>query len=129
MRELSVFVDESGNYGGQSAKYYLVTLVFHDQSASIAEIIERYEHTLRTRGLPDIPLHMNPLMHGNESYGAMDTRLRNRLLASFATFANKCPVTYMTLSYQRNKFKSDAAMFARMRRDLILFLFDRLQSF
>lgn len=129
MRELSVFVDESGNYGGQSAKYYLVTLVFHDQSASIAEIIERYEHTLRTRGLPDIPLHMNPLMHGKESYGAMDTRLRNRLLASFATFANKCPVTYMTLSYQRNKFKSDAAMFARMRRDLILFLFDRLQSF
>lgn len=55
MRELSVFVDESGNYGGQSAKYYLVTLVFHDQSASVAEIIYRYEHALRSRGLPDIP--------------------------------------------------------------------------
>lgn len=40
MKELSVFVDESGNYGGQSAKYYLVTLVFHDQSASVAETIE-----------------------------------------------------------------------------------------
>lgn len=129
MRELSVFVDESGNYGGQSAKYYLVTLVFHDQSASVAEIIYRYEHALRSRGLPDIPLHMNPLMHGNESYRGMDTHLRNRLLSSFATFANKCPVTYMTLSYQRNKFKSDATMFARMRRDLILFLFDRLQCF
>lgn len=129
MKELSVFVDESGNYGGQSAKYYLVTLVFHDQSASVAETIEGYERTLRERGLPDIPLHMNPLMHGNEAYGAMDTRLRNRLLASFTTFANKMSVTYMTLSYQRNKFKSDTTMFARMRRDLILFLFDRLQSF
>lgn len=129
MRELSVFVDESGNYGGQSAKYYLVTLVFHNQSASVAEIIERYEQALRLRGLPDIPLHMNPLMHGNESYGAMDIHLRNRLLASFATFANKCPITYITFSYQRNKFKSDATMFTGMRRDLILFLFDRLQSF
>lgn len=129
MKELSAFVDESGNYGGQSAKYYLVTLVFHDQSTPVVEIIERYERALRERGLPDIPLHMNPLMHGNESYGAMSTRLRSRLLASFATFANKCPVTYITFSYQRNKFKSDATMFARMRRDLILFLFDRLQPF
>ena len=72
---------------------------------------------------------MNPLMHGNESYRAMDTRLRNRLLASFTTFASKCPITYMTLSYQRGKFNNDATMFTRMRRDLILFLFDRLQSF
>ena len=78
MKELSVFVDESGNYGGRSAKYYLITLVFHDQSASIVEPIENYEHALRTRGLPDIPLHMNPLMHGNESYRAMDTRMRSR---------------------------------------------------
>lgn len=91
MKELSVFVDESGNYGGQSAKYYLVTLVFHDQSAPVVEIIERYERALRERGLPDIPLHMNPLMHGNESYGAMSTRLRSRLLASFATFYQQMP--------------------------------------
>lgn len=34
MKELSVFVDESGNYGGENAKHYLVTLVFHRQSIS-----------------------------------------------------------------------------------------------
>lgn len=129
MKELSVFVDESGNYGGRSAKYYLITLVFHDQSASIVEPIENYEHALRTRGRPDIPLHMNPLMHGNESYKAMDTRMRSRLLAGFASFANKCPITYATFSYQRDRFTNDETMFARMRRDLVLFLFDTLQSF
>ena len=31
MRELSVFVDESGN-SGEDAKYYLLALVLHDQS-------------------------------------------------------------------------------------------------
>ena len=31
MRELSVFVDESGNLG-DDAKCYLLTLVLHDQS-------------------------------------------------------------------------------------------------
>lgn len=72
---------------------------------------------------------MNPLMHGNESYKAMDTRMRSRLLAGFASFANKCPITYATFSYQRDRFTNDETMFARMRRDLVLFLFDTLQSF
>ena len=35
-KELSIFVDESGDRGGK-ARYYLLTLVFHDQADSIAE--------------------------------------------------------------------------------------------
>lgn len=38
MKELSVFVDESGEFGSGS-KYYLVTLLFHDQSVDVAPII------------------------------------------------------------------------------------------
>ena len=57
MRELSVFVDESGN-SGDDAKYYLLTLVLHDQSDDVFEHIGRYENTLAQRGLQDIPLHM-----------------------------------------------------------------------
>lgn len=36
VKELSIFVDESGDRGGK-ARYYLLTLVFHDQADSIAE--------------------------------------------------------------------------------------------
>ena len=56
MRELSVFVDESGNLG-DDAKYYLLALVLHDQSKDVVEHIGRYESTLAQRGLRDIPLH------------------------------------------------------------------------
>ena len=35
---LSIFVDESGARGGK-ARYYLLTLVFHDQADSIAEAV------------------------------------------------------------------------------------------
>lgn len=35
MRELSIFVDESGS-DGLSDRYYLLTVVMHDQSDSIA---------------------------------------------------------------------------------------------
>lgn len=39
MRELSIFVDESGS-DGLSDRYYLLTVVMHDQSDSIADSTE-----------------------------------------------------------------------------------------
>lgn len=45
MREFSVFVDESDNLG-DDAKYYLLTLVLHDQSKDVFERIGRYSFLL-----------------------------------------------------------------------------------
>ena len=54
MRELGIFVDESGR-DGLSDRHYLLTVVMHDQSENIADSIEAYESALRAKGLPDIP--------------------------------------------------------------------------
>ena len=54
MRELSIFVDGSGS-DGLSDRYYLLTVVMHDQSDSIANSIEAYEGALCAKGLPDYP--------------------------------------------------------------------------
>ena len=39
MRELSIFIDESGDFGEASKQsaYYLVTFVFHEQDKDISE--------------------------------------------------------------------------------------------
>ena len=40
MKELSVFIDESGDFGeyDDQAPYYIITMVFHDQSLPIIHI-------------------------------------------------------------------------------------------
>lgn len=48
MRELSIFIDESGDAAFRSA-FYLVALVFHEQSTSITNRAERHERHLETR--------------------------------------------------------------------------------
>lgn len=50
MPEISLFVDESGESGTES-KYYLLTLVFHEQDSSIDKQIELYENALHDKGL------------------------------------------------------------------------------
>ena len=44
-KELGIFVDESGDTAGLS-RYYLLTLVFHDQSKLITKNIIGYEKSL-----------------------------------------------------------------------------------
>ena len=48
MKELSIFIDESGDFGEVKEKpsYYLVTLVFHNQSNDISEQVKKLEESV-----------------------------------------------------------------------------------
>lgn len=45
MKELSVFIDESGDFGeyDDQSPYYIITMVFHDQSIHIDEEINKLD--------------------------------------------------------------------------------------
>ena len=47
MAELSIFIDESGDFGANS-KYYLMTLVFHEQRDPIVEHLATLDRQLGT---------------------------------------------------------------------------------
>lgn len=79
---LSIFVDESGDRGGK-VRYYLLTMVMHDQTSDIAEKLSRYEDLLLRSGLPDIPFHSDPLLNGHGPYEGMPLASRKKLLYSF----------------------------------------------
>lgn len=126
MSEISLFVDESGESGTES-KYYLLTLVLHEQDSSIDDQIRLYESTLREKGLPDIPLHTSPLLNGHDDYEGMDIQDRKRLLQSFFTMLQHMPIKYHTFAYRKDNFASDEELIARMRRDVVNLVFDNLE--
>ena len=49
MKELSIFIDESGDFGEVTnlPSYYLVTMVFHDQTIDISDEIKKFEFSIR----------------------------------------------------------------------------------
>lgn len=53
MKELSIFIDESGDFGAYNyhSPWYIVTMVFHDQRKSIQEPLEHLEKELLLLGL------------------------------------------------------------------------------
>lgn len=52
MKELSIFIDESGDLGeiAERPAYYLVTLLFHDQKNEIASNVKKLEDSIRNSG-------------------------------------------------------------------------------
>lgn len=128
MKEVSCFVDESGSDNLRD-RYYLVALVLHDQSDPIAHEIERYEASLRDRGLPDIPLRAGPLMTGHEDYEGMTIADRKRMLSSFHVFFRNIPIRYTCIGLRLSEYADAERVEAAMRRGISDFLFDHLEYF
>lgn len=125
MKELSCFLDESGSDNLRD-RYYLLTLVLHEQSDSIQGNIAAYERSLAERGLPDIPFHAGPLMTGHGPYEGMDIRTRKRLLSAFRVLFRHMPIRHATFAFRMSEFPTPDDVTAAMRRALVEFLFDHL---
>lgn len=128
MSELSIFVDESGDKSTH-ARYFILTLVLHDQREGIANDVGIYEQSLTTADIPNIPFHSEPLLNGHGAYEDLSLEHRKKLLISFASLVRFLPIKYKTFVYQRSHFDSTDKLAARMRRDISSLFFDNLEFF
>ena len=74
LKELSVFIDESGDFGDYSyhSPYYIITMVFHRQDVDIQEKINRPDTELSYLGLNNLCIHTGPIIRKEEIYKDMD---------------------------------------------------------
>ena len=128
MKELSVFVDESGDKS-LHARYFLVTVVIHDQANKITEKINAYEQSLATADLPNIPFHSEPLLNGHEGYADLSLSQRKKLLYSFNVLVQRLPIQYATFVYKHRKRKDPEVLAQHIERDLTALINEHLQLF
>lgn len=128
MKELSVFVDESGTQEGK-AVFYVVTYVLHDQADDIVGTVVRYERSLAERGLPDIPFHATPLLRAHDAYAHLDMATRKRCLSAFGVFVQQLPIRYRSFVYRSSEYGTPERLQALIRRDLAALMVDSLEFF
>jgi hypothetical protein len=75
MKELSIFVDESGDFGEYDyhSPYYIITMVFHNQENDIAHHIHKFNTELELLGFdPHHCVHNGPIIRREPPYENMD---------------------------------------------------------
>lgn len=125
MRELSIFVDESGDFGSYEshAPFYLFTLVFHDQSNAIENQLSHLE-----RGLADIGFavhhcfHAGPIIRREEDYQGFSITERRRCLNRILTFAKNCEISYITFSVEKKHLSDSLSLTVALSKQLSAFI-------
>lgn len=98
-KTLSVFVDESGvlSKDDPTSRFYLITLVSHDQAFDISGEVKRLDAELDTVGIANLFFHAGPIIHAHDRFSFMNWDLRRKIFYRMLAFANRIPFRYACL--------------------------------
>lgn len=82
MSTLSIFVDESGDFGNSSAGYYVIGLVTHEQHEPLESHVENLTRRLREIDLEDHAVHSGAAIRGEAEYRHMPVKTRKAVFES-----------------------------------------------
>ncbi len=103
MKELSIFIDESGDFGeyNRISPYYIVTMVFHDQDNDISDCLSSLEQELSYLGYAHHCLHAGPIIRMESEYKNEDIVLRRKLLMKLMGFIRKIKVKHRSFYIEK----------------------------
>jgi hypothetical protein len=121
LSELSIFTDETGD-GGTNSSYYIVTLVFHDQTKDISPQIERLTTELDNIGFPlGTAVHTYPIIRKEDEYANLPLKLRRKVIDKLVTFSRRCDIAYRSFGVRKREYPDRLKMMGRLSREMALF--------
>ena len=131
VKELSVFIDESGDFGPYEphSPLYIVALIFHDQSLDISLQLSRLRSTMSQRGLPDYTVHAAPLIRREKEYKYFPIAERKAIFDNLFYFVRKVDITYRAIVIEKKELVEDIDLNIRITKQLSAFLFQHFETF
>lgn len=120
MKELSVFIDESGDFGEikERPAYYLVTLLFHDQKNDISDNVKKLEESTRNSGFDFEYIHTGPVIRREDVFVGLSIDERRKLLFKMLNFIASCPITYEIIMVNRKEAPDKITLSGRLGREI-----------
>lgn len=121
MSELSIFIDESGDFGELKERpaYYLVTMVFHNQAIDISTEIDKLEESVRASGFDLEYIHTGPVIRREQVFTAYSMEERRKLLYKMLYFYNKCNIYHDTVVVNRKEARDKIALSGRLSKEIV----------
>lgn len=118
MQELSIFIDESGDFGEVKERpaYYLVTFVFHNQDNNIDQQVAKLEESIKISGFDVEYIHTGPVIRREEVFGRYSIDERRKLLYKMLNFVNACPISYLTVVVDRKEAIDKVALSGKLAK-------------
>lgn len=124
MKELSIFVDESGDFGNyaEHSSYYIVSLVMHDQTVDISKELNELEIRLENIGYPNHCIHSGPIIRNEQEYRRDTLENRQKLLKALMAFFRKIDVKCKTISIEKKHITDPLEAVSKLAKKLAQFI-------
>ncbi|MBR5385970.1 MAG: DUF3800 domain-containing protein [Clostridiales bacterium] len=132
MKELSIFVDESGDFGvyEKHSPYYIVTMILHDQEHDITADISKLDEALKNLGYKhNFAIHTEPLIRKEEIYHDTPPNERRTIFSKLFFFTLKSDIKYKCFLFDKKQFGDTLLLEARMAKEISYFLRSNLEYF
>ena len=131
MKELSIFIDESGDFGEYRpySPYYIITMVFHDQSASITAALDRLEQEMSYLSLPNHCIHTGPIIRKEEDYALMSIQERRRIFNKMVAFIRQVDIRYKCFAIEKKHIQDIVESTGKLSRLISGFIRDHYSDF
>ena len=125
---LSIFVDESGDFGKYDYRspYYILSFVFHNQENDISSELAELDSKLNYLGLGNVAIHTGPIIRQEEIYSSMDIETRRKIMRTLMAFYRNVNIKYTTLHIEKKHVKNELEIVAELSRLLSRFITNRL---
>jgi len=131
MKELSVFIDESGDFGpyDNHSPYYIVSLVFHEQTIDIKKDIDKLNENLRQAGISVNPIHSAPLIRREGEYKNYTLLERKRIFNFLYNFIRKVNISYRCFVVEKKQLIDEIDLQMQLTRLFSSFFRENIEHF
>ena len=131
MNNLSIFVDESGDFGQYRphSPYYIIAMVLHEQSKNLSSEITKLNIELENLGYKNPVVHTEPLIRREEDYLNMTPGERRSIFTKLFYFLSRCDVRYKSFNFHKKEYPDIFRLEERMAREISSFIRENLSYF
>ena len=118
MSELSIFIDESGDFGEYDyhSPYYIISMVYHDQADSIEEPLQALSRQLSNIGYPDHCVHTGPIIRRENEYEYEKIMTRRKIFNYMITFIKHTDIRYKCFSIEKKHIEDSVEAVGKLSK-------------
>ena len=132
MKELSIFVDESGDFGeyDHHSPYYIITMVFHDQDTDITNHIQKFNYELEMLGFESNHcVHNGPIIRREKPYEHLDLKERRRILNKMVGFTRQLSISFKAFHIEKKHITDTIEASGKLSKQISTFIKENYKEF
>lgn len=131
MKELSIFVDESGDFGKYDyhAPFYIISMVLHNQNIDIEKDLRALENELNNIGWPNHCVHAGPVIRSEEEYRGYDLKDRQKILMKMMSFIRHLDIRFKSIYIEKKHIEDSVEATGKLSKQLAAFIRDNYDFF